>query len=95
MESCNVSKLLIFQHATGVNLVGKLPGTLAGSSNDRPFLIGAHYDTIRTTSHGADDNGSGVAAMLQVAKQITTGVQYTVLFIFLFLLSEKLIDAKI
>jgi len=60
------------QYATGVNLVGKLPGTLAGSSNDRLFLIGAHYDTVRTTSHGADDNGSGVAAMLQVAKQITT-----------------------
>lgn len=54
-------------------MVGKLPGTLAGSSNDRLFLIGAHYDTMRTTSHGADDNGSGVAAMLQVAKQITTG----------------------
>ena len=47
-----------------------LPGTLAGSSNDRPFLIGAHYDTMRTTAHGTDDNGSGVAAMLQVAKQV-------------------------
>lgn len=49
-----------------------LSGTLAGSFNDRPFLIGAHYDTMRTTSHGADDNGSGVAAMLQVAKQMAT-----------------------
>ena len=55
-------------------MVGKLPGTLSGSRNDRLILIGAHYDTIRTTSHGADDNGSGVAAMLQVAKQITAGV---------------------
>ena len=51
-----------------------LPGTLAGSPNDRIFLIGAHYDTVRTTAHGADDNGSGVAAMLQVAKQIATGM---------------------
>ena len=50
-----------------------LPGTLAGSPNDRPFLIGSHYDTVRTTSHGANDNGSGVSAMLQVAKQITAG----------------------
>ena len=49
-----------------------LSGTLAGSSDDRPFLIGAHYDTMRTTSHGADDNGSGMAAMLQVAKQMAT-----------------------
>lgn len=50
-----------------------LPGELAGSPNDRPFLIGSHYDTVRTTSHGTDDNGSGVTAMLQVAKQISTG----------------------
>ena len=50
------------------------PGTLAGSPNDRLFLIGAHYDTVRTTAHGADDNGSGVAAMLQVVKQIATGM---------------------
>ena len=49
-----------------------LSGTLAGSFNDRPFLIGAHYDTMRTTAHGANDNGSGVAAMLQVAKQMAT-----------------------
>ena len=62
-----------FQYATGVNVIGMLPGTLTGSPNDRPFLIGSHYDTVRTTSHGANDNGSGVSAMLQVAKQITAG----------------------
>ena len=50
-----------------------LPGTLAGSPNDRLFLIGSHYDTVRTTSHGANDNGSGMVGMLQVAKQIATG----------------------
>lgn len=60
------------QYATGVNIIGMLPGTLAGSPNDRPFLIGSHYDTVRTTSHGANDNGSGVAAMLQVAKNFAT-----------------------
>ena len=51
-----------------------LPGKLAGSPNDRLFLIGAHYDTMRTTLHGSDDNGSGVAAMLQVAKQLAKGM---------------------
>lgn len=60
------------QYATGVNIIGMLPGTLAGSPNDRPFLIGSHYDTVRTTPHGANDNGSGVAAMLQVAKHFAT-----------------------
>ena len=63
---------LFNQYATGVNIIGMLPGTLSGSPNDRPFLIGSHYDTVRTTSHGANDNGSGVAAMLQVAKNFAT-----------------------
>lgn len=58
------------KYATGENIIGMLPGKLAGSPNDRLFLIGAHYDTMRTTLHGSDDNGSGVAAMLQVAKQL-------------------------
>ena len=49
-----------------------IPGTLAGSPDDRLFLIGAHYDTVRHTQ-GADDNGSGVVALLQVAKQIVAG----------------------
>ena len=63
---------LFQQYATGVNIIGMLPGTFAGSPNDRPFLIGSHYDTVRTTSHGANDNGSGMAAMLQVAKNFAT-----------------------
>ena len=53
--------------------MGMIPGTLAGTPNDRLFLIGAHYDTVRTTLHGTDDNGSGVVALLQVAKQIVIG----------------------
>ncbi|XP_068738797.1 uncharacterized protein YfbL-like [Montipora capricornis] len=57
------------QFASGRNIVGMIPGTLAGSPDDRLFLIGAHYDTVRNTQ-GADDNGSGVVALLQVAKQI-------------------------
>ncbi|XP_067053665.1 uncharacterized protein [Acropora muricata] len=58
------------QYATGVNVVGMIPGTLAGTPNDRLFLIGAHYDTVRTTLYGTDDDGSGVVALLQVARQI-------------------------
>ena len=60
------------QFACGRNIVGMIPGTLAGSPDDRLFLIGAHYDTVRNTQ-GADDNGSGVVALLQVAKQIVAG----------------------
>jgi Zn-dependent M28 family amino/carboxypeptidase len=56
----------------GVNIVGMLPGRLTGTRDDRLILIGSHYDTMRTTSHGADDNGSGVVALLQVAKLLTS-----------------------
>jgi Peptidase family M28 len=48
--------------ATGVNVLG----TLAGARADR-VLIGAHYDHIPGCA-GADDNASGVAAVLELAR---------------------------
>lgn len=63
------------------NVVGILPGTnpqLAGQS----LIIGAHYDHLGTgwpdvraahqgkIHHGADDNASGVAVMLELARQV-------------------------
>ncbi|XP_031550281.1 uncharacterized protein LOC116287729 [Actinia tenebrosa] len=51
----------------GTNIVGVLPGRQYKKRYDRLILIGAHYDTVRTTK-GVDDNGSGVVAMLQVAR---------------------------
>ena len=50
----------------GLNLIGTVPG----SSLSLPaVLIGAHYDT-RPASPGADDNASGVAAMLECARAL-------------------------
>lgn len=49
------------------NLVAEVPGT------GRPgeiVLVGAHYDTVRH-SPGADDNASGCAALLEMARQLT------------------------
>ena len=71
--TAHVRIYISFQYATGVNVVGMIPGTLAGTPNDRLFLIGAHYDTVRTTLYGTDDDGSGVVALLQVARQIAIG----------------------
>jgi len=73
------------QYATGVNVVGMIPGTLAGTPSDRLFVIGAHYDTVRTT-FGTDDNGSGMVALLQVARQIATDFEgcprsFSILFV--------------
>jgi len=43
-------------------------GTLAGSDPTLPWvLLGAHFDTVSDTP-GADDNGSGVAVTLEVAR---------------------------
>lgn len=49
---------------SGVNLWAERPGTdpTAGA-----ILVGAHYDTVER-SPGADDNASGVAAVLEVAR---------------------------
>ena len=52
----------------GTNVVGQLTGTL-----DRYIVVSAHYDHIgrkgRRIFNGADDNASGVAAMLYLAAQ--------------------------
>ena len=76
------------------NVVGILPGTnpqLAGQS----LVIGAHYDHLGTgwpdvraahqgkIHHGADDNASGIAVMLELARQIVPKWQpeRTVIFV--------------
>lgn len=41
--------------------------TIAGQGN-REIIVGAHYDSIN--SHGADDNGSGVAVLLETAARL-------------------------
>ena len=42
-------------------------------------VIGSHYDTVRT-SPGVDDNGSGMTALLQAVKLITSPGTATLLF---------------
>jgi Zn-dependent M28 family amino/carboxypeptidase len=51
--------------ATGVNVIG----TLAGATEDR-VVVGAHYDHIPGCA-GADDNASGVAGILEVARVVS------------------------
>jgi Zn-dependent M28 family amino/carboxypeptidase len=51
-------------YGTGVNVLGVLEGT---SEPGRRVLVGAHYDHI-AGCQGADDNASGVAATLEVAR---------------------------
>ncbi len=48
----------------GINIVAERPGTDAAAGT---ILLGAHYDTV-PESPGADDNATGVAAVLEVAR---------------------------
>ena len=46
-----------------VNVIAWIPGT----ATSQAVLLMAHYDTV-PQSPGANDNGSGVAAMLEIAR---------------------------
>jgi len=50
----------------GYNVVAELPGT---TRRDEIYVIGAHYDSVGNP--GADDNGSGVAGVLEAARVIS------------------------
>ena len=51
---------------TGMNIIGTLKNS-AKSSIAKHIIIGAHYDTV-PGSPGADDNASGIAALLECAR---------------------------
>ncbi|MEU4269966.1 M28 family peptidase [Streptomyces sp. NPDC026092] len=53
----------LHRRLTGANLLAELPGADDGPA----VLVGAHLDTV-VGSPGADDNASGVAALLEVAR---------------------------
>ncbi|XP_077865653.1 aminopeptidase S-like [Saccoglossus kowalevskii] len=54
----------------GYNIIGVLPGPLIGTASDQVILLGAHYDSVQTTP-GVDDNGSGMAVLLDAAAMVT------------------------
>ena len=61
-------------YGTGVNVVGRKLGSKPGQ-----VVVGAHYDHIEGC-HGADDNASGVAATLEIARLLALpGFEQTVL----------------
>jgi Zn-dependent M28 family amino/carboxypeptidase len=53
-----------FAGNTYQNVIAELTGR---TSPEKVLVVGAHYDTVRTTP-GADDNASGVAGLLGMAK---------------------------
>jgi hypothetical protein len=56
----------VHSYTTGANVFALLESTTGGAQH---LVLGAHYDTV-ALSPGADDNGSGVAAVLAAARQL-------------------------
>ena len=64
-------------------MVGLLPGRLWGTAADEPLVVGAHIDTVPGTP-GLDDNSSGVASMVEVARTLAScgcTFDFTVFFV--------------
>ncbi|MBU1028890.1 M28 family peptidase, partial [Patescibacteria group bacterium] len=71
--------------ARGVNLYAELPATMP--TNDW-IVIGGHYDTVLGTP-GADDNASGVTAVLLVATELLRVPERRANLIFVFFDQEE------
>ncbi len=83
---------LVRVHDTGYNVIGTIPGT-----SDTTIIIGAHYDHLgwggpssrytekeKAIHHGADDNGSGDAGLLELARYFAdkrSSLKYTFTFV--------------
>jgi Zn-dependent M28 family amino/carboxypeptidase len=61
----DADKETIYEEVRGVNVVARKRGRAHGKST--AIVIGAHYDTV-PGSPGADDNASGVAALLELGR---------------------------
>ncbi|XP_066284612.1 uncharacterized protein [Branchiostoma lanceolatum] len=59
------------QRRKGYNVVGLWPGRLTGTRLDRPIVLTAHYDSRRDRA-AVQDNGSGMAALMEAARIITS-----------------------
>jgi len=59
---------LYFFENTYYNIIAERTGS---GKSKTILVIGAHYDTVRTTS-GADDNASGIAGLLALARTLAT-----------------------
>jgi len=68
----------VFQGNTYHNIIAELTG---GASAETLLIVGAHYDAVRTTP-GADDNASGVAGLLGLARELASArMEGTVRFV--------------
>ncbi len=68
----------VFDGNTYHNIIAELKG---GASQETLLIVGAHYDSVRTTP-GADDNASGVAGLLGLARELANArMERTIRFV--------------
>ena len=68
----------VFNGNTYHNIIAELRG---GASPETLLIVGAHYDVVRTTP-GADDNASGVAGVLGLARELANArMERTIRFV--------------
>jgi hypothetical protein len=88
VDGKSVSNRYVFQETPQCNVVVTKPGVLRSR---RKIVVGGHYDTIsidriqaaQDVAPGADDNASGVAAMLEIARVLSSvPLEATVEFVF-------------
>jgi len=80
----------------GVNIIGVIPGTRV---SDKYIVVTAHYDHVGVNEgqvfNGADDNASGVATMLELAKRLKANPpEHSVLIVALDGEERSLLGAK-
>lgn len=67
-SGCSVSRQeVLYDGRTYYNIIGEIKGKKA--DKQEMLIVGAHYDTASMTP-GADDNASGVAGLLELARLI-------------------------
>lgn len=74
------AEVTFVQNAKGYNVLGFIPGSDPSASKKRAVLIGAHYDhggidADGSILRGANDDASGVAVMMEIARVFSTAVK--------------------
>ncbi|XP_023335294.1 uncharacterized protein LOC111706611 [Eurytemora carolleeae] len=67
----------------GSNIIAVYPGVHYATKLDKIVVVGAHWDTVASTD-GYNDNGSGVAAVLEAARAISESkckLKYSIFFV--------------
>jgi subtilisin-like proprotein convertase family protein len=84
-QSYGLTPQYMINNATNIHVYAVKTGT---KYPNRKYIIGAHYDDIISwgiisdTIHGADDNASGVCAVLEAARLLANmNLDYTVIFV--------------